>query len=45
MWIDKSGTSQVAAGNKNVLTAIFGRYKSRVKSTISQLEIGKFPKI
>ena len=43
MWIDKTDTVRVAAGKKNVLTAIVGRYKKRVTQAISFTSFGKFP--
>lgn len=42
-WVDKTDTVQVAAGKKNVLTAIVGRYKNRVKKTIFNAGQGRFP--
>lgn len=42
MWIDKTDTIGVAAGKKNVLTAIVGRYKKRVTEVIQLTALGKF---
>lgn len=42
-WIDKTDTVRVAAGKKNVLTAIVGRYKKRVSEAIELTASGKFP--
>ena len=43
MWIDKTDTVKVAVGKKNVLTAIVGRYKKRVSTTIVRITNGFFP--
>lgn len=43
MWIDKTDTIRVAAGKKNVLTAIVGRYKKRVSEAIKAAANGLFP--
>lgn len=43
MRIDKTDTVRVAAGKKNVLTAIVGRYKKRVAKAIDKTTNGTFP--
>jgi hypothetical protein len=43
MWVDKTDTVRVAAGKKNVLTAIVGRYKKRVAEAIRSTSFGRFP--
>lgn len=43
MRIDKTDTVKVAAGKKNVLTAIIGRYKKRVLKAIEKTSSGTFP--
>ena len=41
--VDKSDSIRVAAGKKNVLTAIIGRYKKRVEQAIANTANGIFP--
>lgn len=43
MRIDKTDSVRVAAGKKNVLTAIVGRYKKRVWQSIQMTSKGFFP--
>jgi hypothetical protein len=43
MRIDKTDSVRVAAGKKNVLTAIVGRYKKRVAEAIKKTSKGTFP--
>ena len=43
MRIDKTDSVRVAAGKKNVLTAIVGRYKKRVTLSINATGFGQFP--
>jgi hypothetical protein len=43
MRIDKTDSVRVAAGKKNVLTAIVGRYKKRVVDAIKKTSNGTFP--
>jgi len=43
MRIDKTDSVRVAAGKKNVLTAIVGRYKKRVWQSIQMTSKGLFP--
>ena len=43
MRVDKTDTIRVAAGKKNVMTAIVGRYKKRVSEAIKLTVVGKFP--
>jgi basic membrane lipoprotein Med (substrate-binding protein (PBP1-ABC) superfamily) len=43
MRIDKTDSVRVAAGKKNVLTALVGRYKKRVAQAIEKTSNGTFP--
>ena len=43
MRIDKTDSVRVAAGKKNVLTAIVGRYKKRVELAVIRTANGMFP--
>lgn len=43
MWVEQTDTTGVAAGKKNVLTAIVGRYKKRVSQAIFKTTSGIFP--